>query len=170
MKRVHLNSYENSNPFDWHEFSSSTIMGIGSMKSMLMDDLHQELWTAVTNFHKSHPLKYKPNHFLNITRKIQAGGSVACSDQKLDSIWNLLVYLNKEKVWVPHCLSVRSSPGTRASHLSSVPQHGVRRLGQLLPTDDLQNQLLLRTGRKWISRVGVECAWKMARRRLEGKR
>lgn len=163
MERVDLNSYENSHPFDWHEFSGSTIVGIGSMKSMLMYRLYQELWTAVTNFHKSHLLKYKTNQFLNITSWIQAGGSVAFSGQKLDNIWNALVYLNKEKVWVTHCritpgAPVEATAGTGASHLSSVPQHWVRRLGELLPTDDLQNKLLLRAGRKWISRVGVECA------------
>lgn len=110
MVTVDLNSCEDSNPFDWHEFSSSTIMGIASMKSMLMYGLLQELWTAVTNFQKSPSLKYKTNQFLNIMSRIQAGGNAVFSDQKLDNIWYLLVYLNKEKVWVTHCCVTAGAP------------------------------------------------------------
>lgn len=52
-------------------------------------------------------------------------------------------------------------------HLSSVSQHGVWRLRQLLSTNDLQNELFLRVSREWVVTEGVEGA---LRKKEEQKR
>lgn len=51
-----------------------------------------------------------------------------------------------------------SMPG-RPAYLPPVPQHGVPRLGQLLPADDPQHQLLLELPGQGVFRIGVEDAW-----------
>jgi len=44
-------------------------------------------------------------------------------------------------------------------YLSSVSQHGVFGLGQLLSADDLQDQLLLHLARQGVLQVGVKGTW-----------
>lgn len=49
-------------------------------------------------------------------------------------------------------------PAPRLSYLPTVAQHRVPGLGELLPTDDPQHQLLLELPRQGVLGIGVEAA------------
>lgn len=48
----------------------------------------------------------------------------------------------------------------RCCYLSTVSQHGVWWFGQLLPANDLENELLLGVSWKWVIAERVERAWR----------